>query len=239
MMLAMNSLAVCLAVLFVGAVFGYAQDADTNTGTSSETITCGVGVEWQTVPVRSGAGFTVVVTVSADDDHSKNSHQCAADYTLKITRPDGSSVPPYKFLSSDDEWGRPLRFRVEGFSKDGRHVFILLMEGNYPQSLQADEFDVNSAHKLKSVLLDRPFTRGLSQDCAATLHIIGTFQEAYIVLGTEAKDGCGSVERWQLAHNKHVLQGNLPAEVPINHPVHLPRQAAVIELEPGTSAEPR
>ena len=162
--------AVMLTICILSAPYCF----ETQAQTSNEMLTGGTGVKGQTLPVRSSAGFTVVLTVNADDDHSKNSHKCEANYTLKITGPDGSSLPPFQFLSSDDEWARPLRFRVEGFSNDGHHVFILLIEGDYPQSLQAKEFDVNSGHEVKSVFLNPPFTRGLSRDCAATLHIVGT-----------------------------------------------------------------
>ena len=63
---------------------------------------------------------------------SKNSHKCMAAYTLEITRPYSSSKS-FELLAWDDEWGRPLNFRVERFSNDGSHVLILLIEGNYPQ----------------------------------------------------------------------------------------------------------
>ena len=235
----MNSLAGCLAVLIASAVLGWAQDgADTGTGTSPGVITCGVGDHGQTMPLRSSAGFTAILKMDSDDDHSKNSHQCAAEYTLEISRPDGTSKS-FQVLYSDDEWGRPLDFRVEGFSKDGSHVLILLIEGTYPQSVQATEFNMSSGHQVKSVMVDAQFTSRLSRDCAATLHVTGITPEGYIVLGTEARDGCVSVERWQLSHNKHVLQGGLPAEVANNHPAHLPSHTTVTELEPGTAVETR
>ena len=55
--------------------------SETQAQTSNEVLTCGVGVKGQTLPVRSSAGFTVVLTMNADDDHSKNSHKCEANYT--------------------------------------------------------------------------------------------------------------------------------------------------------------
>ena len=57
------------------------------------------------------------------------------------------------------------------------------------------------------------------------------------MLGTEAKDGCTSVERWQLTQNKRVMRGNLPAEVANNHPAHLPLHMAVTKLEAGIPVE--
>ena len=231
--------AVVLIVMFATFVWSASCCSATQAQTSTDVLTCGVGVKGETKPVRSNAGFTVVVTMSADDDHSKNSHKCAAIYTLKITRPDGSSISPYRFLYSDDEWDRPLTFRVEGFSKNGNNVFVLLLEGNHPQSLQAEEFEVNSGHNVKSVLLNTPFTQRLSENCAATLHLIGTSPEGYLVLGTEAKDGCTKVERWQLTHNKHVVRGGLPAELSNDHPKRLPPHATITNLEPGIPVDTR
>ena len=138
----------------------------------------------------------------------------------------------------DDEWGRPLNFRVEGFSNDGSHVLILLVEGNYPQSLAAIEFDMSFGHSVKSLSLDPSFTSRLSRNCTSTLHIIGTTLEGYIVLGTETKNGCIRAERWQLAHNKTVVRDGLSAEVDNNHPAHLSPHAAGAKLEAGTPVEP-
>jgi hypothetical protein len=150
------------------------------------------------------------------------------------------------FLSTDDKWDRPLVFRIEGFSPDGKHAFVFLSEGDYPAEVEAGEYDLTTnvppggfLNAVRSVLLGAPFTSRLSRDCAATLHIIGTTRTGYIVLGTEAKDGCASVERWQLIHNKRVMQGNLPAEVANNHPAHLHPPTAITKLEVGIPVDTR
>src|SRR5208283_1883382 len=100
----MKSLAACLVFLLVSSVLCCAQDgADTDTGTPPGVITCGVGDHGQTMPLRSSAGFTAILKMHSDDDHSKNSHQCAAEYTLEISPPDGRSKS-FQVLYSDDEW---------------------------------------------------------------------------------------------------------------------------------------
>ena len=74
--LGMKNLAAWLAFLFVGSVLGCSQDkVDTDTGTTAGVITCGAGDNGQTVPLRSAAGFTVILKMQSDDEHSKNSHQ--------------------------------------------------------------------------------------------------------------------------------------------------------------------
>lgn len=217
--------------------------SETQAQLSNVVLTCGVGVNGQTAAVRSSAGFTVVLTMSGDDDHSRNSHQCEAEFSLNITRPDGTSLA-FKFFSSDDRWDRPLAFRVEGFSPDGKHVFIFISEDSYPADITVGQYDITASpppggwlNEVKGAMLAAPFTRRLSRNCAATLHIIGTTPVGYIVLGTEAKDGCASVERWQLTHNKRVMRGNLPAEVANNHSAHLPLHTAVTKLEAGIPVE--
>ena len=202
------------------------------------------GRSWADYAPRNSAGFTVVLKMQSDDDHGKNSHQCAAEYSLEITRPDGTASA-FKFFSSDDEWDRPLAFRVEGFSPDGKHVFVFISEGSYPADIIVGEYDISSSpppggwlHEVKGVMLDAPFTRRLSRDCAATLHIMGTTPEGHIVLGTEARDGCVKVERWQLSHNERVMRRGLPAEAANNHPAHLSPHAAGAKLEAGIPVEP-
>ena len=108
-------------------------------------ITCGV-LDAQTAPVRSSVGFTAVLKMHSDDDHGKNTHLCAAQYSLQMTRPDGSSIPTFDFGYSDADWDRPLVFRVEGFSPDGHRVFAFISEGSYPEALDILEYDMSSGH---------------------------------------------------------------------------------------------
>jgi len=209
---------------------------------SEGVLTCGVGVQGQTEAVRSSAGFTVALTMNADDDHGKNSHECMAKFAFQVTRPDGTSSV-LGFLSSDDKWDRPLVFRIEGYSPDGKHAFIFLSEGDYPAQITIGEYDVTTSvppggflNAVRSVMLGAPFSQRLSRDCAATLHVIGTTPLGYIVLGTEATDGCANVERWQLIHNKRLADGG---QVANNRPAHLPAHTAITKLEAGSPVETR
>src|ERR1700744_6045484 len=93
---------------------------------SPVSLTCGDPRGSETPVMRSSAGFTAVLKVSSEDDHSKNTHLCAADYTLQVNRPDGTALPSFSVLSSDDAWDRPIVFRIEGFTPDGRTVFAFI-----------------------------------------------------------------------------------------------------------------
>ena len=173
--------------------------------------------------------------MQSDDDHGKNSDQCMAEFTLQITRPDGSSMPPFKPGNYDGEWDRPLVFRIEGFSQDGRQVFFFISEGTYPEDLTAMEYDMNSGSKVRAIILDRPFTRQLSRACAASLHIVGISPANLIVLGSEAKDGCVRAELWQLTPNKN--PGNGRPLLP-EYPKHLAPSTEITKLQAGVPVTP-
>lgn len=187
----------------------------------------------QTVPVRSSKGFTAILKMHSEDDHGKNTHLCAAEYTLQIVRPDGSSMKPLKFGYSDDDWDRPLLFRVEGFSPDGHHAFVFISEGSYPEMLETLEYDMKSVTRVNDVFLDQHFTQGLTRECAATLHIVGTSRTGRIVLNSEAKDGCSSAELWELGPNEKKGGRVLP-----EYPRHLSSTAEITKIEAGVPVQP-
>jgi hypothetical protein len=191
-------------------------------------LTCGVR-EAQTAPLRSSAGFTATLKMHSEDDHSKDSHLCAADYTLEISRPDGSITPPFNFYGSDDDWGRPIAFRIDGFSRDGHHVFVVILEGAYPGSIETMDYDMSSGSRSKDVSLDRHFTHHLSRACAETLHIAGISPKGLMVLGSSARDGCPRAELWQLSPNKSTGGLVLP-----EYAKQLPSGAGIATLDPGS-----
>src|ERR1035437_6842547 len=136
---------------------------------STVSLTCGVR-DAQTPELRSSAGFTAVLKVHSEDEHAKNSHECAADYTLEGTRPDGTTLAPFSLLHSIDAWDRPIAFRIEGFTPKGDTVFAFISENQHPGMIDAVQFDMKTGKKLKDGFLDSHFTRRLSPACAATLH---------------------------------------------------------------------
>jgi hypothetical protein len=154
----------------------------------------------QTAPLRSAAGFTVVLKMHSEDDHGKNTHLCETSYSLQISKAKDEAAAPIQDLrfSADNEWGRPVTFRIDGFSKDGNRAFIFISEGRYPAWIEAIEYDMRSGSTLNDISLDRYFTHRLSPACASTLHISGTTLTGLIVLACSAKEGCTRAESWQL-----------------------------------------
>lgn len=199
-------------------------------------LTCGVR-DAQAAPLRSSAGFTAMLKMHSEDDHRKNSHLCEADYSLQISHPDGSATPPFSVISSDDDWDRPIAFRIEGFSPDGRDVFVVILDGAYPGSVSAMDYNMSSGSISREVSLDRHFTRRLSRACAATLHIAGISPAGLMVLASSAKNGCHRAELWQLSPNKY--KGSLTDGLVLpKYPEQLSSGAGIATLNPGSPVQP-
>lgn len=198
---------------------------------TANIVRCGVG-HAQTMPVRSSTHFTAVLIMHSRDDFGKNTHLCLAEYTLQITRPDGSLMEPFTFGDSDGQWGRPLLFRIDGFSRGGNRAFVFISEGAYPQSIETLEYEMNSGKEVNDTFLDRKFTKGLSRECAANLRIIGTSRSGRVVLGPDAKDKCSNRKFWELSPNN--IDSPTGARVLPEYPKCLSSSADIESLETGT-----
>jgi hypothetical protein len=194
------------------------------------TITCGVD-HLQLAPVRTSANFTAVLAMHSADDHSKETHLCQTEYTLQITRPDGSSMHPFEFGVSDDVWERPLAFRIDGFSEDGHRAFIFLSEGAYPQAVEALEYDMDSGRPLSDVFLSRRFTKSVGRECAATLHIVGTSGTGRMLLRSNTDGGCSHRKLWELPADQAA------AKVHRESPKAIQPAVVVHKLEQGKSTQ--
>jgi hypothetical protein len=196
---------------------------------------CG-GRDAQTEPLRSASGFSAFLTMHSEDDHDKNAHQCQADYTLQIIRPDGTRVAipagsgPFGFFSSDADWNRPLVFRVDGYSTDGRRVFVLIAEGGQYPLVEAEEFDMTTGSRLRAEGADRSFLDKLGAACASTLHVSGTTSNGHIVVETYPSNGCSRAELWQLNVHRQIKESLVSTP---GTPMRLAPSARILALDPG------
>jgi len=171
-----------------------------------------------TEPLRSTSGFSAYLTMHSEDDHGKNTHQCMADYALHIIRPDGTrTIPPVSseplgFFPSDGDWYRSLVFRVDGYSTDGKRVFVLIAEGGLYPLIEAEEFDMISGSRVRAEGGGRSFLNKLGAACVASLHISGTTSTGHIVVETYPSNGCLRAESWQLNVYRHLKgsRGSVP-----------------------------
>ena len=97
-------------------------------------------------------GVVAVLEVHSEDDHNKNSHQCEASYTLRITLKDGrvdatGLIPPMRFTSSIGEWGRRLSLHLDGFSTDGQHILGVISEAGKYSFVQVFDFKRDGSHE--------------------------------------------------------------------------------------------
>jgi hypothetical protein len=151
----------------------------------------------ETQSVRGPGGASAVLKVSSSDDHSKNSHECWADYQLLVTPASGRPPVTVDIDASDGDWGRSLSLRLAGFSNDGQHVLGILAEGG-KYSL-AFLFDYNTGSgQVQLVDLKMPFAHILAASCRQTLIVIGMTKAGGIVLESSSEKVCGPARQWVL-----------------------------------------
>jgi hypothetical protein len=165
---------------------------------SAQCIDAGGNTATSETRVLSGPnGESAVLKVTTADDHSKNSHDCNADYQLRFTPAKGGAPVVADFLASDGDWGRSLSFRLDGFSHDGKELFGVLSEGGKSPTLLLLDYDSATGNAL---LLDlkQKFANELPPGCGSAFHAVGTTQTGAIVLELNPAKGCDISGRWSL-----------------------------------------
>ena len=152
-------------------------------------------VKTQAVPGPAGA--SAVLKVSTSDDHSKNSHECRAEYKLEFTPGGGAPAMEADVDTSDAEYGRTLTLRLTGFTRDGKRVLGILSEGGkYGLTLLFDYHAGDAVAQL--VDLKMQFVRLAPSGCVQTLNVIGTTRSGAIVVESNSAKACGANGRWML-----------------------------------------
>jgi hypothetical protein len=165
----------------------------------------------QTQPVRGPDGVLAVLKVSTADDHSKNSHDCNAQYQLLFT-PAGANAPVVvDLLTSDADYSRSLSLRLDGFSQDGKHVFGIFSEaGKYPTTFLFD-YDT-TVGQVQLTDLTKQFIG--TNMCGTTFSVIGTSENGVIALELNSANGCVPKRRFLLDPISRKLQ-NVPQRTTI------------------------
>lgn len=196
----------------------------------------------RTEPLRSAAGFSAFLSVHSEDDHGKNSHECRADYALHVIHQSGPHTDgppafgPSGFFSSDADWNRPLVLHIDGFSPDGKRIFVLIIEGGQSSFIEAEEYDMTSGTRLREGGADRSFLDNLGAPCAATLHISGTTSDGHIVIETVPSNRCRRAQSWRLSADSRV-KGSLGGRVP-GIPTLIVPGTHITALDPGMPVRP-
>lgn len=213
-----------------------AQEPQTPRG----VIVCGIP-DAQTTPLQSSAGYIASLQMHSEDDHGKNTHLCQAEYALQIIRPDGTNFRidnlayPSGFFSSDSDWNRPLVFRVDGYSADGKRVFVFIAEGGKYPLIEAEEIDMTTGSRLRAEGADRFLLNKVGASCVSTLHIAGTASNGHIVLETHPSNACSRTESWQLNAYRRLKKslGSIPGI-----PMRLSPGTRIAGLDPGRPIRP-
>ncbi len=138
-----------------------------------------------------------MLKVSSADDHSKNAHDCMAEYELLVMGLRAGSPGAAQLLSSDAGWGRRLSGHLDGFSLDGRRIFGIIAEaGSFPVSTLFD-YDVSTGN-VKLMELKKGLTLLTAVQCGTTLAVAGTTKSGAIVLKPNTNDPCERNYRWQM-----------------------------------------
>jgi hypothetical protein len=193
--------------ILVAGWFALAQQA---------SLTCSNIATAQTQPVRGPAGIVAVLKVSTEDDHSKDSHSCMADYQLVITRDAASKPEPAELLLSDSEWGRSLSLQLSGFSHDGKRILGTVAEGGATPMRQVFDYSTDDG-LVRSFDLPKLAGHMTTAKCLINTQVIGTSENAAIVIQLRSGKYCAHTSRWLLNSAKGPLR-------------RVPKKAMVLEL---------
>lgn len=200
------------------------------TGQSTQSFECGNIVTRTSDLLSNSAGLRVALKVHTEDDHAQNSHQCESDYTLMVVHPDGTSSENQMYSVIDD-WGRPIKFWIDGFVSRGQKVIATAIEGGSWQLLVYDLNELDHAPEVYE--LGKEFLRSLSPSCRDSLRAVGVSQEGDPVIAADDVACSGTRRSWKVTHGR-IPAGNLGEGGVSAHDRAIPlRDHAVIDpLEP-------
>jgi len=180
------------------------------TGQLAQSLECGNLVTRTSETWFDSAGRKATLTVHTEDDHAKNSHQCMSQYTLRIVRPDGTSTENQMYSVIED-WGRPIKFWIDGISPSEHKLIATTIEG---ESWQLLIYDLNAPdHAPKVYYLSKESLPKLAPSCRDSLGVVGFTQAGDpVIAGNELT--CGDVRRrWKVeqgAAEQHARAVPLP-----------------------------
>jgi hypothetical protein len=164
-------------------------------GMQGQSMDCSNMATTQTKAVVGPAGVTALLKVYSADDHSKNSHDCKADYTLVITPADG--IGGEGFFSSDADWGRRLSVHLDGFSQDSKHVLGIVSEGGKYSFAMVFDYD-RTIHNANVIGIQRGLMHLRAAKCGTAFAVAGITDTGGIVLEPNSTNPCRGDHRWLL-----------------------------------------
>jgi len=165
-----------------------------------QSMDCSNLADMETLSKTGPGGIIAVVSVHSEDDHNKDSHQCMANYHLRITLPDGREETPDSspmgFSNSAAEWGRRLSVHLDGFSSDGQRIFGVISESGKYSFVHVFDFRRGGASVEIPVKLGWSYLRAAK--CGTSLAVTGTTNAGEIVLEPNTAERCRTDHHWVL-----------------------------------------
>lgn len=198
-------------------------------GQTPQSIECANFIDRDTESHSIAGGPRIALRVHAADDHNKESHLCQTDYSLVITRSDGTSTEQ-KIESIDDSWGRPIQFWMDGFALRGRRVIASIMErGEYP-TFQVVVYSLESG-KIETFEIPWPFIKQIPSSCRKAFRVVGTTRSGAPVVGFKIGTCDQSRVTWKLRQGP-LIKGVQKPSIPIR----LQDPSVIEPLEPEEPA---
>jgi hypothetical protein len=171
--------------IFVVGWFALAQHA---------SFVCANNSVTQTQAVR-GPGSVAVLKVSAEDDHSKDSHSCLATYKLLITSASADSPSQVEVLASDSDWDRNISLQLSGYTHDGKRILGMLTEGGPTPMQQIFDYNMDDGTvRLFDVI--KLASHAAPAKCLPNTEVVGTVESGAIVARLNTGKNCGNATRW-------------------------------------------
>jgi hypothetical protein len=170
----------------------------------------------QTQPLRGTAGVAAVFKVSTADDHSKNPHDCNAEYQLLVTHARTGAPVVVDLHTSDADYDRIISLRTDVFSQDGKQLFEIFSEGGkYPATTL---FEYSAAEgQVRLIDLRKQFAHMIAAKCGTTFEVIGTTETGAIAVQLDSAEKCSP-------NNRSLVN---PAS---GRPQPLPKGASILSL---------
>jgi hypothetical protein len=153
-------------------------------------------------PAWGPEAVAAFLRIYSEDDHSKNSHDCAAEYQLIILALGGRTATIVPLLRSDGDWGRNLTIHLDGFSPDGKRIFGTISEaGSYPGEY-VFAYDLNG-RKVNLIHVEETALSTLkAAKCGSSLAVAGTTENGAIVVYPRTAEACRERNRWTIGPRK-------------------------------------
>jgi len=156
-----------------------------------------------TGPVFGPEAVVTFLRIYSEDDHSKNTHWCQAEYQLIILPFVGQSAEIVPLLSSDGDWGRRLTAHIDGFSRDGKRIFGVISEAGGYRAV----FGYSRATRRTSLIDLKDAVRNLkAAKCGTGFAVAGTTKAGGILLEPRTTDQCRETHRWIIDPSTGKLQ---------------------------------